>query len=83
MTEECCLARNGAQRKMLVGAADDSVKIRVMAVCNPVDLGDVAFCALAIVLRKFSERPLGRAPPRQDAALQNNLRGGGHAHRIG
>ena len=83
MTEQRRLARNGAEQEMLVGAADDGVKDRVAAVRDAIDLGDMAFGALAVILRELAERAFGRAAVRQDAAFEHDFRLGRHAHVVG
>ena len=67
---------------MLIGAADDGVKHRIAPVGDAVDLGDMPVRAFAVILREFAERPFGRAPARQNAALEHDLGVGRHAHRV-
>src|ERR1700733_344452 len=47
---------NRAKDEMFVGAADDGMEDRVVAVRNPIDFDDLALGALAVILRKFPER---------------------------
>src|SRR5215510_9749749 len=59
---------------MLQAAAHHSVEDGVAAMGHRVDLHHVPFRALAVILRKLSERPFELAYARQETALDHDLR---------
>ena len=59
---------------MLQTTADNRVKDWVLAVSDAVDLNDVAFGALTVILGKFTERPFHRPRVRRDPTFDHDLR---------
>src|SRR3984957_404037 len=68
MIEQRRLARNTSEQEVLDAAPDNSVKNRILAMGDGIDLDHLAVGTRPIILRELAERPLGLADLRQDAA---------------
>jgi hypothetical protein len=83
MGEQCRFTRNRPEQEVLQSAANDGMEDRVLAVSNRVDLHDVPFAALAVILREFPERSFQLAHAGQQATFDHDLGVRRHAQIAG